>query len=229
MQFTEELEQALPADLPNRERLIEKADHHLRLITAANEYMNLTRITDSREAAVKHIYDCVFPWRCFEDARRVLDAGTGAGFPGVPLAVVLPETLFFLSESIQKKARFVDAAVESLELANVHVYGERAEEVATARRPDIITARAVAPLAKILDLFGGALKGGAHLLLYKGPEVEQELSEAAKHQVEAKVVCRYELPHGLGTRTLIRIQSRNGRGVKAGNAASRSLTAPTPR
>ncbi len=130
MNFAEELEVALPADLPHRGRLVEKADQHLRLITAANEYMNLTRITDAREAAIKHIYDSVAPWRWFQHAHRVLDAGTGAGFPGIPLAVVLPATRFSLAESIQKKARFVDSAVESLELPNVHVYAERAEQIA---------------------------------------------------------------------------------------------------
>ena len=65
---------------------------------------------------------------------------------------MLGETRFCLSESIQKKARFVDTAVESLELANVHVYPERAEQVAMAQRPDVITARAVAPMGRILDL-----------------------------------------------------------------------------
>ena len=206
MQFEEELARALPLDIPHRDRLIEKSAQHLALILSANEHMNLTRITGAREAAVKHIYDSVAPWRHFRHAKRILDAGTGAGFPGVPLALVLPEVRFSLAESVQKKARFVDSVVETLELANVHVFSQRAEDLAITQKPEIITARAIAPIARILDLFGRALKNGTRLLLYKGPVIETELVEASKHRVRAEVVSRYELPDGLGVRTLIQLE-----------------------
>jgi 16S rRNA (guanine527-N7)-methyltransferase len=212
--FEEELERVLPGDIPRREQVIEKTAQHLHLIAVANEQMNLTRITSAREAAIKHVYDCVAPWRHFRGAKRVLDAGTGAGFPGIPLAVALPEVRFVLAESTQKKARFVDHAVEALELANVQVVGQRAEERAAARRPEIITARAIAPMARILDSFGQALKGGSRLLLYKGGHVDGELAEAHKRRIRAEVLFRYELPDGCGWRTLIE--------VKAGTAARRS-------
>ena len=214
MYFEEELERVLPGDIPRREQVIEKTAQHLHLIAVANEQMNLTRITSAREAAIKHVYDCVAPWRHFRGAKRVLDAGTGAGFPGIPLAVALPEVRFVLAESTQKKARFVDHAVEALELANVQVVGQRAEERAAARRPEIITARAIAPMARILDSFGQALKGGSRLLLYKGGHVDGELAEAHKRRIRAEVLFRYELPDGCGWRTLIE--------VKAGTAARRS-------
>jgi 16S rRNA (guanine527-N7)-methyltransferase len=175
------------------------------LILAANVHMNLTRIISPQQAAIKHVFDSVAPWQHFAGVKRVLDAGTGAGFPGVPLSVVLPDVRFTLAESIQKKARFVDSAVESLDLQNVHVTAERAEQIAVLQCPDIITARAVAPLHRILDLFSGPLKRGARLILYKGPEVDAELAEAAQHRVLAEVLCRYQLPDGLGTRTLLSI------------------------
>jgi 16S rRNA (guanine527-N7)-methyltransferase len=212
VQFEEELSRTLPSDIPNRERLIHKAALHLHLILAANEHMNLTRITDPREAAIKHVYDSVLPWQHFQNARRILDAGTGAGFPGIPLSIVLPEIRFCLVESTQKKARFVDTAVESLDLPNVHVFPERAEEVALTQRPDIITARAVAPIGRIIELFRKSLKNGARLLLYKGPDVENELTEAGQHRMDANVLCRYELPYELGVRTIIQLQGpKNGR------------------
>ena len=206
MEFEEELARTLPPDVPHRELLIKKASHHLRIIASANEYMNLTRITTSQEAAIKHVYDSVAPWRHFQSAKRILDAGTGAGFPGVPLAVVLPEARFSLVESTQKKARFLDSAVESLELPNVHVFPERAETVAVTQRPDVITARALAPIGRILELFGPALRNGTRLLLYKGSNVEEELSEVEKHRLHAEVVLRYDLPDGLGARTLIQVR-----------------------
>jgi 16S rRNA (guanine527-N7)-methyltransferase len=168
--------------------------------------MNLTRITNAREAAIKHIYDSVAPWQHFQGAKRILDAGTGAGFPGIPLAIVLPDTRFTLAESIQKKARFVDSTVESLELANVHVVAQRAEERALQRKPEIITARAVAPMSRILEMFHKPLKQGMRLLLYKGRNVEAELAEAHKHRVCAQILCHYELPEGCGSRTLIEVK-----------------------
>lgn len=213
MQFEEELARVLPPDIPNRFRLIDKAAQHLRLIASANEYMNITRIMTPHEAAIKHVYDSVAPWKHFSGAKRILDAGTGAGFPGVPLAVVLPDTRFTLAESIQKKARFVDSVVESLELTNVHVSAERAEAQMLPQPPEIITARAVAPIHRLLELFGKALKQGSHLLLYKGPEVETELQEAQNCRVDASILCRYDLPDGLGARTLISIRAQ-GRGVR---------------
>jgi 16S rRNA (guanine527-N7)-methyltransferase len=205
VEFADEISCVLPADIPNRERLVEKSAQHLQLVLQANESMNLTRITNARQAAIKHILDSVAPWSYFKNARRVLDAGTGAGFPGIPLALVLPDVRFTLSESIQKKARFVDAAVESLHLPNVHVVADRAEERALTQKPDIITARAVAPLHKLLDLFSKALKQGSELILYKGPEIEAEIAETKFPRMQAEVLSRYSLPDEMGIRTIVRV------------------------
>jgi 16S rRNA (guanine527-N7)-methyltransferase len=208
VRFEEELARFLPSDVPHREPLIRKAAQHLALIAEANEHMNLTRLTDPREAAIKHIYDSVAPWECFQGAKRVLDAGTGAGFPGVPLALILPEVQFTLSESTQKKARFVESVVESLELTNVHVTHERAEDVALSGRIDTITARAIAPMNRVLDLFRNPVRHGVRLVLYKGPDVDSEIAEAKKHRVAARLICRYELPENLGKRSLLEIKAR---------------------
>lgn len=207
MTFADELNQLLPADLPYREAVVDKAAKHLDLIEAANRHFNLTRITAPREAAIKHVLDSVLPWRLFAEASPVLDAGTGAGFPGIPLSMVFPETKFTLSESIQKKSRFVQSAVEQLGLANVEATSRRAEEIAAGFA--IVTARAVAPISRAIGLFAPAVKGGARLLLYKGPDVEQEIAEAAaemkKRRVRAQVVLRYDLPDALGTRTIVEL------------------------
>ncbi len=209
MQFADELQRVLPADIPHRERLIEKSAHHLQLVLEANETMNLTRITTAREAAIKHVLDSVAPWHYFENGRRVLDAGTGAGFPGIPLSLVLPDTRFTLSESIQKKARFVDSTVEILHLPNVHVVPRRAEDIAASQKPDIITARAVAPLHKLLDLFSKALKQGSELILYKGPEIEAEIAETKMPHLQAEILTRYDLPDAMGSRTIVRVWRRS--------------------
>jgi 16S rRNA (guanine527-N7)-methyltransferase len=205
VQFSNELARVLPAEIPHRERLIEKAALHLERVAQLNEHMNLTRIASPAEAAVKHVLDSVLPWRLFGGARRVLDAGTGAGFPGVPLSVVLPDVDFVLAESVQKKAHFVESLCEPLDLSNVRVLPQRAEELVVGYRPDIITARAVAPLSRIVELFSKALALGSRLLLYKGPDVESELAQIASKRISTEVVLRYDLPNGLGTRTMVSV------------------------
>src|SRR5277367_1756165 len=138
MPFESELNDVLPADLPQRGFVASKAAEHLRLIEETNRQFNLTRIVSPREAAIKHVLDSVMPWTLFRGARRVLDVGTGAGFPGIPLALVLPEVKFTLSESIQKKARFVEQAVQALGLGNVTVSSKRAEELLSEKQVDTI-------------------------------------------------------------------------------------------
>jgi 16S rRNA (guanine527-N7)-methyltransferase len=209
VQFKDELDQVLPADLPRREFVIRKASAHLELIVEANQYLNLTRITSPREAAIKHVLDSIVPWRLFAGTRHVLDAGTGAGFPGIPLALVLPETRFTLAESIQKKARFVDSVLAKLELPNVTVVPRRAEEIWRDCAVDVITARALAPISRTLGLFAPALKAGRKILLYKGPDAELEIAASAKEasrlRADLEVSMRYDLPDSMGTRTIVQI------------------------
>jgi 16S rRNA (guanine527-N7)-methyltransferase len=203
--FEDELNLVLPADLPNREALVHGAAKHLALIVEANKYLNLTRITSPREAAVKHVLDSVMPWRLFAGARHVLDAGTGAGFPGIPLALVLPETRFTLAESIQKKARCVESVLNELNLPNAAITSRRAEEL----KADVITARALAPIPRVLGLFRPALKAGTRILLYKGPDADKDIAgaaaEARKVRARMEVVMRYDLPDSLGARTIVQI------------------------
>jgi 16S rRNA (guanine527-N7)-methyltransferase len=208
--FEEELRAVLPHDLPNRERVVISGAKHLKMIEETNRVMNLTRIVSAHDAAVKHVLDSVMAWRIFANSSTVLDAGTGAGFPGIPLALVLPDVNFILSESVQKKARFVQSAVETLALENVGVNAARAEEILAGRHMDVVTARAVAPLVKAIPLFASALRKGTRALLYKGPDVEAEIAEAAaearKRRVRVSISLRYELPEGLGVRTIVELR-----------------------
>jgi 16S rRNA (guanine527-N7)-methyltransferase len=215
LEFERELERALPADLPSRDSVITKSAQHLQMIVEANEYLNLTRIVSPFEAAVKHVLDSVAPWRLFEGARRIVDAGTGAGFPGIPLALVLPNTRFTLVESIQKKARFVERAVAALELPNATVSAQRAEELTRDGSADMIVARALTPVSKALDLFGPALKRGTRIFLYKGPDVEREIAEAArpaeKLRAQIRVALQFDLPNGMGSRRVVEIGIKSAR------------------
>ena len=205
MDFERELSQVLPSDLPQRDAVIAKAARHLALIVEANEVMNLTRITSPREAAIKHVLDSVLPWRMFGGARTMLDAGTGPGFPGIPLALVLPGVRFTLADSTQKKARFVESAVRELELPNVTVSTHRVEDLAKAVHFDIVTARAFAPLSRAIQFLAPALKKGTRGVLYKGPDIDQEIADAGRLKFPVKVVARYELPEEMGSRSIVEI------------------------
>lgn len=208
--FADELAQLLPQDLPHRENVIRKSALHLDMIVEINKVMNLTRITDPREAAIKHVLDSVLPWRMFEHALHIVDAGTGPGFPGIPLSLVLPDVKFSLLEATQKKARFVQSVVENLHLPNVQVIPQRAEEWIHHNHADIVTGRAVAPLHKAFLIFAPALKNDAQVLLYKGPDVSAEIAEAApearKRRISFRTVHRYDLPDELGSRTLVAME-----------------------
>jgi 16S rRNA (guanine527-N7)-methyltransferase len=206
--FADELQRFLPVDLPNREALVVKGARHLEMIAEVNQSFNLTRIVDPIEAAIKHTVDSVIPWKLFSTSKPkvVADAGSGAGFPGIPLAIVLPEIEFVLLESTQKKARFIESAVEALGLKNVDVLPDRAEDWLRSNRPSIVTARAVAPLIRALPLFMPAMKRGSRILLYKGRDIENEIDELKqKDQPLVHVLQHYELPEMLGSRTIVEL------------------------
>lgn len=203
------LAELLPADLPHRDDCIRKAARHLELIVEANRHFNLTRIVEEREAVIKHVVDSLLPWQLFGNATNIADAGTGAGFPGIPLALIFPEARFTLIESTQKKERFVESACRDLELANVDVFPVRAEEWLATHPVEIVTARAFAPLVKAIPLFAPAVRRGARLLLFKGPDAEAEIAQAAaelrKCRLHATVCLRYDLPDSAGSRCIVEV------------------------
>jgi 16S rRNA (guanine527-N7)-methyltransferase len=210
MSFESELDAVLPANIPNRELVISGTAAHLELVVEANQHLNLTRITSEREAAIKHVLDSVLPWRHFASSELVLDAGTGPGYPGVPLALALPDVRFVLAESTGKKARFVDTVIAKLGISNATVAPRRAEEWLRENRADLITGRALAPLDRACALFGPAIRRGTRAVLYKGPDIESEIArsqtEARKQKIEIQLLERYELPEHSGVRTLVSLK-----------------------
>jgi 16S rRNA (guanine527-N7)-methyltransferase len=209
----EALEHVIPADLPRRKDFVAGAVGHAERVLAANESLNLTRITDARDVAVKHVLDCVAPWRRLAQLAAVgsapewADLGSGAGYPGILLALLLPRVRVRLVESTQKKALFLAQVVRELRLANVLVVAERAEELIARTRFDVVTARAVGSVRDLLRLLKGVRANWGRLVLYKGPGVEEEIAQAAKDAekqgLAAAITARYELPDSVGSRCLL--------------------------
>lgn len=208
-EFESELGSVLPAGIAERERVVRLCARHLRMVVETNRVLNLTRITGAREAAVKHVLDSLLPLKLLEGARTIVDVGSGAGFPGIPLAVALPQAHVTLVESLQKKARFLAEAAAALELENVDVEPKRGEDYLRGKKVDVLVARAVAPLEKLVETLGPVLGGVGRLILYKGPDVDEELAEARdamkRRKLECRLVIRHELPEGSGARSILEL------------------------
>jgi 16S rRNA (guanine527-N7)-methyltransferase len=148
---------------------------HLDLLDDWNSRMNLTAIRDRPSQLTKHLLDSltVLPYLHGE---RIADVGSGAGFPGIPLAVVQPNRHFALIESTGKKCRFLEHVRDTLGLVNVEIVQSRAEAYRPEVRFDTVIARAVGPLAGLVKVAGPLVVGGGRLLAMKGRYPEDELA-----------------------------------------------------
>jgi 16S rRNA (guanine527-N7)-methyltransferase len=149
---------------------------HLDLLDDWNTRMNLTAIRERPAQITKHVLDSLtlVPWL---RGKRVADIGSGAGFPGIPLAIVMPGVHFVLVESIGKKCRFLEHVRDSLELANVEVAQSRAETYQPTARFDSVIARAVGPTPNLVKNAGGLVAAGGRLLAMKGRYPTDELAK----------------------------------------------------
>ena len=164
---------ALALDLD--EAQLAKLVAHLDLLDDCNSRMNLTAIRDRPSQLTKHLLDSltVLP---FLRGKRIADVGSGAGFPGIPLAIVEPGRHFALIESTGKKCRFLEHVRDTLGLPNVEVVQVRAEAYRPEVRFDTVIARAVGPLADLVKVAGLLVVGGGRLLAMKGRYPEDELA-----------------------------------------------------
>ena len=153
------------------------------MLAEANGRMNLTRVPDDPgEAADRNYLDCIAPLAGgVPRAEAAVDVGSGAGFPGIPLAIMLPGVRFTLIDALGKRVEFLPAVIRRLGL-NAEALHLRAEDA--ARRPelreqfDLATARAVAPMNVLCEYLLPFVKVGGRMLALKGPGLEAELDEA---------------------------------------------------
>lgn len=160
------------------------------LLVEWNEKMNLTAITEEQEVFHKHFVDSLLVSACSEwdtvtkDGGPIADVGTGAGFPGLPLAICHPGVSFVLFDSLQKRLGFVRHVCEELGLENVEAVHGRAEDLgrnpAYRNRFGGVVSRAVARLNVLLELTMPFTQQGGYLFSYKGRSVEEELTEGVR-------------------------------------------------
>jgi len=158
----------------------------LKLLLDYNQRVNLTSITDPAEVAVKHFVDSLTVESIWQPhaGDRALDIGTGAGLPGIPLAILHPEITMVLNESVRKKVEFLEYAVAQLSLTNAHPVWARAEDL--GRQPEYreqfnaVFVRAVAHLAVLVEYGLPLLKMGGVLICMKGPGGMHEIDESQR-------------------------------------------------
>lgn len=179
------LESARAMGIEMTEKQAEQFAKYHEMLVEANSKFNLTRVPDElREAADRNYLDCIAPlaydWP--EGVRSLVDVGSGAGFPGIPLSIMLPQTHVVMVDSLDKRVKFLQSVIDALGL-NAEAVHARAEDA--ARRPelrehfDIAVARAVAPLNVLCEYLLPFVRVGGHMLALKGPSLDAELSDAA--------------------------------------------------
>lgn len=163
------------------EEMLRKFQRYMELILEWNEKVNLTSITDQQDFIKKHYIDsisiCAFPQ--ISDAKSVIDVGTGAGFPGIPLAILFPDKKFLLMDSLNKRIRIIDEIAREIDLKNVEFRHARAEELARDKafreQFDLCVSRAVANLAVLSEYCLPFVKPGGWFAPYKTEAAEEEL------------------------------------------------------
>lgn len=160
---------------------------------------SLSSVTARAEARRVHVADSLSGLACPEvrEAGRALDLGAGGGFPGVPLATVLPGSNFTLIDSVGRKVEFMNEVISALGLKNTRALKARSEDWAKREgreAHDLVTARAVAPLAVLAELASPLLREGGHLVAWKGePEPDQEALVASRPESFAMELTRQEV------------------------------------
>lgn len=166
------------------ENQIEQFMQYLSLLLEWNEKMNLTAITEKRDVVLKHFADCLslVPAVEWNTGMKVIDVGTGAGFPGIPVKIACPEVEMTLLDSLQKRIGFLQEVGTQLGLEGVQYIHSRAEDggqnAEHREQYDLCVSRAVANLAVLAEFCLPFVKVGGMLAALKGPDAEAELEQA---------------------------------------------------
>lgn len=178
------------------ETQLEQFMTYLSLLLEWNEKMNLTAITEKRDVVLKHFADCLslLPALQWQAGMQVIDVGTGAGFPGIPVKIACPDLEMTLLDSLQKRIGFLEEVVRQLELDGVHCIHSRAEDGGQSsdhrEKYDLCVSRAVANLAVLAEYCLPFVKVGGRLAALKGPDAVAEVEQAqgALQKLGGKVI-----------------------------------------
>ncbi len=163
---------------------IDKFYEYMNLLLEWNQKMNLTAITDCREIIIKHFVDSLTIEKYIEKDSYLVDVGTGAGFPGIPLKILREDLNVVLLDSLNKRIKFLNEVCDKLKLNKIEAVHARAEEFARNKnyreKFDVVTSRAVANLSTLSEYMLPLVKKEGICICMKGKEVKEELHSAQK-------------------------------------------------
>ena len=182
--------------------LIEKLEIYLATLKKWNKVYNLTAINEDSEIIVKHFLDSLSVNRYIQNSGRILDVGTGAGFPGLILALFNPEKSFVLVDGVSKKISFLQEMIGKLNLKNAIAVHTKVEQYKVAEQFDMIISRAFADIKKMIKLTNHLMKDDGRFIAMKGPDVMSELDNINLPFVHYDIT----VPFLQGTRKIIEIK-----------------------
>ncbi len=157
---------------------------YMDLLLEWNKNINLTAITEPKDVILKHFIDSITINKYLKGIGNVMDIGTGAGFPSIPLKIINPKIQFTLVDSLNKRIVFLKNVCKEINLGNIECIHARAEELAKNKKYrqmyDVVTSRAVAKLCTLLEYMIPFVKIGGRCICMKGANIEEELNEASK-------------------------------------------------
>jgi len=188
--------------------VIEQFARHALMMLEANRHVNLTAVVEPREIAAKHYLDS---WRVTRQVplvgRRVLDLGSGAGFPGIPVAMTEPEARVTLLDSTQKRVNFLNECIQKLGLKNVTAVWDRAEEHLARNHYDVVMMRAVSSVRENVRTLRKVRHSHKDLVMLKGPSWSREVRagerEAERLGFRLDTVWEHKLPEDMGDRAIL--------------------------
>lgn len=183
--FSNELEELLKQiNITTNEKNLEQFYKYMNLLLDWNEKINLTAITEPKEIILKHFVDCGTILDLLNDKDKILDLGTGAGFPGIPLKILNNNLNITLVDSLNKRINFLNEVIRELQLNDIKTIHSRAEDLSRIKdhreNYDVIVSRAVASMATLLEYVLPFLKIGGRCICMKGPNIEEELEKSEK-------------------------------------------------
>ena len=197
------------------EKQIKQFDQYYDLLVEWNSFMNLTAITEFDEVIVKHFLDSISLCNYYDltKALKVIDLGTGAGFPGIPLKIMFPNLKMTLADSLNKRILFLNEVIDQLKLSEINTVHGRAEDLASEMNYretyDLCVSRAVANLSTLSEYCLPFLKMNGTFISYKSGEVEQEVaaSKNAMFLLGGKVqdVIQFQLADSENSRSFVMI------------------------
>ena len=166
------------------EEQIKKFYIYMNLLIDWNEKINLTSIIKPEEMILKHFIDCLTIAKYIEENSELIDMGTGAGFPGIPLKIYRDDLKIVLADSLNKRLNFLNEVIDTLKLDSIETIHTRAEELGKNKKYreqfDIATSRAVANLATLSEYLLPFVKVGGKCICMKGPDIDEEINIAEK-------------------------------------------------